>query len=1445
MKVTVLESEPYFVEEPIKFVVNCTEAGVSELSIRSSEPPSGERQASFNAHDNKDGAVYVPTAPEVHMFDISWSGKAIKDSPLHMQVYMYGGGAGQVKLVEIPGHILELGTALCLGFDTTEAGKGSIEAKCVGDNSGQISCTIEEYPDKQRRVNICFIPPQADIYHVDVMWSLGGHVPGSPFKINLLPPRAENVELTSRLEEPTTLEAGMPLDLDLDTSTAGGGVLDVTCVGERVGDVPVTATPVGEDKYRITFTPPEIDSYKVSVKWSSEHVKGSRFTINMMQPVANKMQLVSLPATSVESEAPLALEFDTSKAGEGDMKIACNGDKSGEVACKLETDYDDRNRKNISFILPQPDIYNLRSGEHVPGSPFKSNLLPPVAEKVLVVAELEVPLEAGVSADLLTSDTSAARGGELDAICVGSKAGEVPVKVTPSGDDKYNISFTPPVLDIYEVSVKWGGEHVKDSPFKINMLRLAAEKVKLVSPPSATVETGAPLNLGFDTSKAGEGTMNASCIGEKSGNVDCILQQDDSNNSRYNVSFVPPQPDVYHLNITWSGNHIPGPPIAKNAEIVEKIDSAVVESGVPVDLSCDTSAAGGGQLDAICVEETVGEVLVKVEPAGEDKFKILFTPPAPDMYEVSVKWRGEHVKGSPFKIDMLKAEATKVKVVSLPSASLETGNVLVLGFDTTKAGSGHLTVDCKGEESGVVECTITSAGQEQLVSFIPPKEDIYHVNVKWSGSHVPGSPFMLNLLAPTNRKLEVPVTSPVASKLIEPEEVLQQVNESILMAESTYMLEEAPILMFANSHRVDLDIIPEEVIQVVDEDSLEADYIQPMLEADLKPSYIQPLFCKTVSKKVIRLVDENILEAQPPNILEETPIHEFAYGQPVDLDITSSGATLKDVISHAVHVGTQKRVKVTVKELDREQFRLNLKPKHPGIYYVHVFVNKEEIPASPYKIKYCEPFDVKAVKVTLLDSEPYTVGEQVMVMVDCKDAGKGDISIKAVGPALFGVRTKCDITDNTNGTYTAAYIPNSTGNHKLKISESGRPVAGSPVKIRVVQNVAERVKLLKPPSLSLEQGAALSLLFTTSRAGNGKLHASCVGDKSGKVNCKVTTTKDESSTTNVSFVPPQPDIYHVEVKWSGTHVPGSPFKINLLPPVADNVEVVLKPEPVVKSVAPVDLDFDTSAAGSGELVATCQGNRTGEVPVTVTSSGIDKYKISFTPPKPDTYEVSVKWAGVHVKDSPFVINIRPDSIISENVEVIEEELLQAEMEVPDSIISENVEVNIRRTIASQDGVAHSIISENVEVIEEELQGCPPDLYDMVISNANNVKLVEILGHSLKFDAPFSLAFDTSEAGEGKLEAVCKGDKSGRRPCTVKGNYVSFVPLQEDIYHVDIKWSGCCIPSSPFKINLRSPLPVKNEPGPFKRYKVDERVRVVEEEKMETAIEPDGKELYEL
>ena len=56
-------------------------------------------------------------------------------------------------------------------------------------------------------------------------------------------------------EPESVLESRIPMDLDFDTS--GAGNLEATCVGNKVGEVPVTVKQKEEDKYNVSFTPPE------------------------------------------------------------------------------------------------------------------------------------------------------------------------------------------------------------------------------------------------------------------------------------------------------------------------------------------------------------------------------------------------------------------------------------------------------------------------------------------------------------------------------------------------------------------------------------------------------------------------------------------------------------------------------------------------------------------------------------------------------------------------------------------------------------------------------------------------------------------------------------------------------------------------------------------------------------------------------------------------------------------------------------------------------------------------------------------------------------------------------------------------------------------------------------------------------------------------------------
>ena len=1113
--------------------------------------------------DDKYNIIFDPPEPDIFDVSVKWGGEHVKGSPFTID--MLKPVAHRIKLVTLPSTIVGSQEPLSVGFDTSKAGEGVMEATCNGEKSGDVPCSIDK--DKRDNVKVSFIPPQPDVYHMKVTWS-GEHVPGSPFKINLLPPVADNVEVVAEPE--TALEAGVPGDiLNVDTSAAGGGKLDAVCVGKKVGNVPVEVTPAGDDKYTIVFDPPEPDIYEISVKWGGEHVRGSPFIVDKLQPIASRVRLVSLPSASVDSGEPLAVGFDTSKAGKGILEALCNGDRAGEVACSVDTDKDDNSNVKVSFIPPQSDIYHLTvtwSGEHVAGSPFKVNLLPSVATNVEVVAETEASLEAGVPTDLLSFDTSAAGGGKLDAVCVGSKVGEVPVEVTPAGDDKFSIQFTPPEPDMYEVSVLWAGEHVKGSPFKINMLKPTADKVLLISPPSEHIQVGAAVSFVYDTTTAGKGIMEVSCTGDTTGDVQCTIEHDKDNNSKVMVSFVPLQSDMYYLSVTWSGKHVPGSPYKINllppiADEVDNKEEAVLEAEVPTDLlSID---APGPELETTCIGSKVGEVPVEVTPAGDEKYTIVFNPPEPDMYEVTVKFEGQHVKGSPFKINMLRPEADKVRLVSPPTANIASGNPVSMTFDITDAGNGKLAADCKGETCGAVKCIVEKDEEKENyvnVSFVPQQHDIYHISVKWSGVHVQRSPFKINMLPPVAGKVKLITKPPLELEHGNPVDIELDTSEAgggHLSATCVGIsVDEMPVSVERGRpgvHKVSFTPVDPDSYQLSikwggkhikgspfnicmlapdDDDS------QPEVhKLEFEPSVEEDEPEQDVAAPI-----ESSTRVLSSNLSRETDdtAREFLYGHPVELYTAAIDVKHKTVTAHAIHQENNEQIPVTVKKFDRDHNKLIFKPKVPGVYHVHVFINQEEISSSPYKVKYREPFDVTAVKMNLLDSEPYTVGESVKIKIDCTEAGKGNLSVKATGPA-FGSKPKCEVIDSKDGTYLVSYKLNSVGKYKIEISESGKPVAGSPVKVKVVQMVAERVTLLQPLPSSIKPGVAANLTFTTSRAGDGKLSASCVGNQSGKVPCDV---RNHENTATVSFTPPQPGVYHVDVKWSGLHVPGSPFKIN-------------------------------------------------------------------------------------------------------------------------------------------------------------------------------------------------------------------------------------------------------------------------------------------------------------
>ena len=112
---------------------------------------------------------------------------------------------------------------------------------------------------------------------------------------------------------------------------------------------------------------------------------------------------------------------------------------------------------------------------------------------------------------------------------------------------------------------------------------------------------------------------------------------------------------------------------------------------------------------------------------------------------LTIKYGGEHIPGSPFSIRVAGApDASKVRVYG---PGIEHG-VLPLYqsrfiCDTRGAGAGQLTVRIRGPK-GAFRVEMQRESQKDrtiLCKYDPTEPGDYRIEVKWSGEHVPGSPF--------------------------------------------------------------------------------------------------------------------------------------------------------------------------------------------------------------------------------------------------------------------------------------------------------------------------------------------------------------------------------------------------------------------------------------------------------------------------------------------------------------------------------------------------------------------------------------------------------------------------------------------------------------------------------------------------------------------------------
>ncbi|XP_055347084.1 filamin-A-like [Paramacrobiotus metropolitanus] len=192
------------------------------------------------------------------------------------------------------------------------------------------------------------------------------------------------------------------------------------------------------------------------------------------------------------------------------------------------------------------------------------------------------------------------------------------------------------------------------------------------------------------------------------------------------------------------------------------------------------------------------------------------------------------------------------------------------------------------------------------------------------------------------------------------------------------------------------------------------------------------------------------------------------------------------------------------------------------------------------------------------------IGKDIKSMIDTRRAGPGELSVHCMGPHKEAF---CELYDHRDGTYTLRIKPAEAGQHLLTIKYNGEHVPrtlstvssiialiitmfsvflfiGSPFAIKIAGTPDPSKVRVYGPGVNHDVLASYQSRFMceTKGAGAGQLTVRVRGPK-GAFRVEMQRESQKDRTILCKYDPTEPGDYRIEVKWSGEHVPGSPFNI--------------------------------------------------------------------------------------------------------------------------------------------------------------------------------------------------------------------------------------------------------------------------------------------------------------
>ncbi|XP_058718385.1 filamin-C-like isoform X1 [Poecile atricapillus] len=1215
---------------PTHFRVQTRGAGKAPLDVRFVGTGPGPAVADFEVIDNHDYSYtvkYTPLQQGPLSVVVTYGGDPIPKSPFPVTV----APPLQLGKVKVQGlnSKAEVGQVQEFQVEAQGAGgQGQLEVKVTGPSRRPVPCTVGPAPPGGPHP-VTFTPPEEGPHRVEVTYD-GHPVPGSPFPVEaLLPPDPSKVVASGPGLKGGRV--GVPAPFSIATQGAGSGGLGLTVEGPC--EAKIECQDNGDGSCAVSYLPTAPGEYHINILFAGHHIPGSPFTAAVTAPFDPAKVTASGPGLERgRAGEAAAFSVDCSQAGEAELTIEIRSEAGVKAEVLVQNNRD--GTYAITYTPACAGAYTITinyGGLPVPNCPVRVTVDPAIdTSSVKVYGKGVEP--RGVLREVGTEFTVDARalaptgGPHIRARVLNPSGTPIDTFVTDLGDGTYRVEYTPFEEGLHLVEVTYDDVAVPKSPFRVGVAEgCDPTRVRAHGPGLEGGLVGTANHFTVETRGAGTGGLGLAIEGPSEAKMSCKDNKDGS----CAVEYVPFTPGDYDVNITFGGHPIPGSPFrvrVRDAVDASKVTCSgpglgpSVRARLPQSFTVDVSAAGHAALEVTLLGPTGLPEPVEIRDNGDGTHKVTYTPATDGPYTVSVKYGGQEVPRSPFKVTALPThDASKVRASGpgLSAGGIPASLPVEFTIDARDAGEGLLTVQILDPEGQPKKASIRDNGDgTYTVSYVPDVPGRYTSTVKYGGDEIPASPFRV-LAVPSGDASKCLVTVSIGGHGLG-----ACLGPTIQIGEETVITVDAKA---AGQGKVTCKV------STPDGAELDVDVVENH-DGTFDIFYTAPEPGKYVI--TIRFGGEHVPNSPFHVMATEEPPATTENLRPFNLVIPFT--VQKGEITGEVRMPSGKTARPNITDNKDGTVTVHYAPSEKGLHEMDIRYDGNHIPGSPLQF-YVDAINPRHVSAYGPGLSHGMVNKPCTFTIVTKDAGEGGLSLAVEGPS------KAEITcqDNKDGTCTVSYLPTAPGDYSIIVRFDDKHIPGSPFTAKITGDDSMRTSQLNvgtSTDVSLKIAETdLSLLAATIRAPSGNEEP-----------CLLKRLPNRH--IGISFTPKEVGEHVVSVRKSGQHVTNSPFKILVgQSEIGDAGRVKVWGQGLLEGHTFEVAEFivDTRSAGYGGLGLSIEGP--SKVDINCEDMEDGTCKVTYCPTEPGNYIINIKFADKHVPGSPFTVKVTGEGRIKESI----------------------------------------------------------------------------------------------------------------------------------------------------------------------------------------------------